>query len=166
MEWSDAGSYSCPHPRIPPLRLRFRLPISTDSHTLTHAHLASRPTPARAVAPCAAKILETIKKGITESRDRTDLADGERKMLEHMKLYVMETKVRRGCIESNVGEIPTTHRPPPCNHHAPHGSIPPHTAHVTPHIPTPHTSHLPCVGGGPRWRRRSSHLTSGSSGRT
>mmetsp|Transcript_31688 Transcript_31688/g.78967 ORF Transcript_31688/g.78967 Transcript_31688/m.78967 type:complete len:479 (-) Transcript_31688:206-1642(-) len=40
-----------------------------------------------------AKILDTIKKGIYDARERTDLADGERKMLEHMKLYVMETKV-------------------------------------------------------------------------
>ena len=32
------------------------------------------------------KILETIKRGIKDNRDRTDLASGERKMLEHMQM--------------------------------------------------------------------------------
>lgn len=39
------------------------------------------------------RILETIKRGIQENRERTDLADGERRMLEHMRLYVVETKM-------------------------------------------------------------------------
>uniref|UniRef100_A0A7S2GRP7 Uncharacterized protein n=1 Tax=Haptolina brevifila TaxID=156173 RepID=A0A7S2GRP7_9EUKA len=39
------------------------------------------------------KILETIKRGIQENRGRTDLGEGERRMLDHMQLYVMETKV-------------------------------------------------------------------------
>jgi hypothetical protein len=39
------------------------------------------------------KILETIKRGIAENTARADLGDGERRMLEHMRLYVMETKV-------------------------------------------------------------------------
>ena len=47
-----------------------------------------------------AKILETMKKGIADSRSRNDLADGERRLLEHMKLYVMETKVA----ESHLSE--------------------------------------------------------------
>ena len=39
-----------------------------------------------------AKILETMKRGIAQARDRTDLAAGELQMLEHMKMYVMETQ--------------------------------------------------------------------------
>ena len=44
-------------------------------------------------AEVRAKILDTIKRGIADNRGRTDLQEGERKMLEHMQLYVMETKV-------------------------------------------------------------------------
>ena len=39
------------------------------------------------------KILETIKRGIADNQGRADLEEGEQKMLEHMQLYVMETKV-------------------------------------------------------------------------
>lgn len=47
-----------------------------------------------------AKILETMKRGINEARTRTDLAPGDKKMLEHMKMYVMETKMA----EMNLSE--------------------------------------------------------------
>ena len=39
-----------------------------------------------------AKILETMKRGITKARDRSDLGEGEQKLLDHMKMYVMESK--------------------------------------------------------------------------
>jgi hypothetical protein len=45
------------------------------------------------------KILETIKKGIDQSSRRA-LSEGERKMLDHMKTYLLEAKVA----ESNLND--------------------------------------------------------------
>ena len=39
------------------------------------------------------KILETIKRGIADNSDRTDLQDGERRMLEHM--YALRPRLSR-----------------------------------------------------------------------
>mmetsp|Transcript_9318 Transcript_9318/g.28212 ORF Transcript_9318/g.28212 Transcript_9318/m.28212 type:complete len:312 (-) Transcript_9318:488-1423(-) len=52
-----------------------------------------------------ATILETMKRGINQARNRTDLAPGEKAMLEHMKMYVMETKVAEGNLSSDELQI-------------------------------------------------------------
>ena len=50
------------------------------------------------------KILETIKRGIAANSDRTDLEEGERRMLEHMQLYVMETSVAESQLSDDEAE--------------------------------------------------------------
>jgi len=52
-----------------------------------------------------ATIMETMKRGITQARDRTDLAPGEKAMLEHMKMYVMETKLAEGALSADELQI-------------------------------------------------------------
>lgn len=49
--------------------------------------------------------METMKRGITQARDRTDLAPGEKAMLEHMKMYVMETKLAEGALSADELQI-------------------------------------------------------------
>ena len=56
-------------------------------------------------AEVRAKILDTIKRGIADNRGRTDLQEGERKMLEHMQLYVMETKVAEADLSAEEAAI-------------------------------------------------------------
>ena len=63
------------------------------SRTVVPGTQPARSDAADAGALVRAKILETMKRGISESRTRTDLATGDKKMLEHMKMYVMETKL-------------------------------------------------------------------------
>eukprot|EP00967_Tisochrysis_lutea_P097223 scaffold142727_cov32-Tisochrysis_lutea.AAC.2 len=46
-----------------------------------------------------------MKRGINQARNRTDLAPGEKAMLEHMKMYVMETKVAEGNLSSDELQI-------------------------------------------------------------
>ena len=56
------------------------------------------------------KILETIKRGINENRGRTDLADGERRMLEHMCAFPPPC--------NPLGREPRLARAPPSRPHA------------------------------------------------
>ena len=51
------------------------------------------------------RILDTIKKGIAQSASRTDLADGDKKLLEHMQMYVMETKVAEADLSAEEAAI-------------------------------------------------------------
>jgi len=51
------------------------------------------------------KILETMKRGINQARSRTDLAAGEKQLLEHMKMYVMETKFAEMNLSDDEREI-------------------------------------------------------------
>ena len=51
------------------------------------------------------RILDTIKKGIAQSASRTDLADGDKKLLEHMQMYVMETKMAEMNLEEEEALI-------------------------------------------------------------
>jgi hypothetical protein len=46
-----------------------------------------------------------MKRGINQARNRTDLAPGEKAMLEHMKMYVMETKLAEGNLSSDELQI-------------------------------------------------------------
>lgn len=62
---------------------------------------AAPPPPLEKGARVRARILETIKRGVANNQHRAaEMGAGERRLLEHMRLYVMETKLA----EAELGE--------------------------------------------------------------
>lgn len=87
-------------------------PTEASSAVLRPVHTQQSggpPTPSEAGGSAServrASILETMKRGINQARNRTDLAPGEKAMLEHMKMYVMETKLAEGNLSSDELQI-------------------------------------------------------------
>lgn len=51
------------------------------------------------------RILETIRKGIEANKERSDLEPGEQQMMDHMKMYVMETKLAESQLSTRETEL-------------------------------------------------------------